>query len=82
MASGIARGSGWQNIGAYVNLGAFYLVGIPAAAVLGFVVHLKARGFWMGILIGSVLQSAILSIITGLTDWKKQVRIEVCLLKS
>ncbi|KAL0461977.1 UNVERIFIED_CONTAM: protein DETOXIFICATION 1 [Sesamum latifolium] len=71
--SGVARGSGWQHIGAYVNLGAFYLVGIPVAVVLGFVVHLKAKGFWIGIVIGSILQSAILSVITGFTDWQKQV---------
>ncbi|KAM4097244.1 hypothetical protein ACJW30_08G166500 [Castanea mollissima] len=31
--SGIARGSRWHHIGAYVNLGAFYLCGIPVAAV-------------------------------------------------
>ncbi|KAL0381426.1 UNVERIFIED_CONTAM: protein DETOXIFICATION 1 [Sesamum angustifolium] len=70
--SGVARGSGWQHIGAYVNLGAFYLVGIPVAVVLGFVEHLKAKGFWIGIVIGSILQSAILSVITGFTDWQKQ----------
>ncbi|KAL3813281.1 hypothetical protein ACJIZ3_014549 [Penstemon smallii] len=70
--SGIARGSGWQKIGAYVNLGAFYLVGIPVAIVLGFTEHLKAKGFWIGIVIGSVLQSTFLSIITGFTDWQKQ----------
>ncbi|KAI8527766.1 hypothetical protein RHMOL_Rhmol12G0100100 [Rhododendron molle] len=34
--SGVARGCGWQHIGAYVNLGAFYLVGIPMAATLAF----------------------------------------------
>ncbi|KAL7131764.1 hypothetical protein ABFS83_12G026200 [Erythranthe nasuta] len=70
--SGIARGSGWQHIGAYVNLGAFYLAGIPIALVLGFVVELKAKGFWIGIVIGSALQSTVLSIITGFTDWQKQ----------
>ncbi|KAL7090248.1 hypothetical protein ACP275_12G028600 [Erythranthe tilingii] len=70
--SGIARGSGWQHIGAYVNLGAFYLVGIPIALVLGFVEELKAKGFWIGIVIGSALQSTVLSIITGFTDWQKQ----------
>ncbi|ONK67856.1 uncharacterized protein A4U43_C05F4520 [Asparagus officinalis] len=37
--SGIARGCGWQHIGAYVNLGAFYLFGIPVAVVLGFPLH-------------------------------------------
>ncbi|KAL8034431.1 hypothetical protein ABFX02_12G028100 [Erythranthe guttata] len=70
--SGIARGSGWQHIGAYVNLGSFYLVGIPIALVLGFVEELKAKGFWIGIVIGSALQSTVLSIITGFTDWQKQ----------
>ncbi|KAL7090252.1 hypothetical protein ACP275_12G028900 [Erythranthe tilingii] len=72
--SGIARGCGWQRVGAYVNLGAFYLVGIPVALVLGFVDHLKAKGFWIGIVIGSVLQSIVLSIITFFTDWKKQAK--------
>ncbi|PIN20703.1 putative membrane protein, predicted efflux pump [Handroanthus impetiginosus] len=70
--SGIARGSGWQHIGAYVNLGAFYLFGIPVAVVLGFVLHLKAKGFWIGIVIGSALQSTVLSVITGFTNWQKQ----------
>ncbi|GJX65036.1 putative wall-associated receptor kinase-like protein 16 [Tanacetum coccineum] len=55
--SGIAKGSGWQHIGAYVNLGAFYLFGIPAAVVLGFPLHLRAKGFWIGIVIGSVILS-------------------------
>ncbi|OIW17267.1 hypothetical protein TanjilG_22379 [Lupinus angustifolius] len=27
--SGVARGGGWQYLGAYVNLGSFYLVGVP-----------------------------------------------------
>ena len=33
--------------GAYVNLGAFYLVEMPVAVVLGFVVHLRAKGLWI-----------------------------------
>ncbi|XP_071694880.1 protein DETOXIFICATION 14-like [Rutidosis leptorrhynchoides] len=70
--SGIARGSGWQHIGAYVNLGAFYMFGIPTAVALGFPLHMKAKGLWIGILIGSIIQSTSLAVITGLTDWKKQ----------
>ncbi|KAL0378034.1 UNVERIFIED_CONTAM: protein DETOXIFICATION 14 [Sesamum radiatum] len=42
--SGVARGSGWQNIGAYVNLGAYYLVGVPVSLLLGFVLPLKGKG--------------------------------------
>lgn len=35
--SGTARGCGWQKIGAFVNLGAYYLVGLPFAILLTFV---------------------------------------------
>ncbi|KAH1200393.1 Protein DETOXIFICATION 9 [Glycine max] len=70
--SGVARGSGWQHLGAYVNLGAFYLVGIPVGIVLGFVAHLRAKGLWIGIVTGSIVQSILLSLVTALTNWKKQ----------
>ncbi|CAJ1842850.1 unnamed protein product [Sphenostylis stenocarpa] len=70
--SGVARGSGWQHLGAYVNLGAFYLVGIPVGVLLGFVAHYRAKGLWIGIVTGSIVQSFLLSLITALTNWKKQ----------
>lgn len=41
--SGICRGCGWQKIGAYVNLGSYYLVGIPSAIVLAFLLHVGGR---------------------------------------
>jgi MATE family multidrug resistance protein len=69
----VARGSGWQKIGAYINLGSFYLVGLPLAAVLGFSAHLRGKGLWIGILAGSFAQSVLLSIVTACTDWNKQV---------
>ncbi|XP_060194375.1 protein DETOXIFICATION 14-like [Lycium barbarum] len=72
--SGIARGSGWQHIGAYINLGAFYLTAIPLAVVLGFVLHFKAKGLWIGIVVGSTIQSIILSIVTCSTDWEKRAK--------
>ncbi|KAK6125232.1 hypothetical protein DH2020_041032 [Rehmannia glutinosa] len=59
--SGVARGSGWQHIGAYVNLGAYYLVGLPIAVVLGFVLHLRGKGLWLGLNTGSIVQSILLS---------------------
>ncbi|KAL3618968.1 hypothetical protein CASFOL_037196 [Castilleja foliolosa] len=72
--SGVARGSGWQHIGAYVNLGSYYLVGIPVALLLGFVLHLKGDGLWAGLLAGATVQSFTLSLVTGLTDWPQQAR--------
>ncbi|KAF3956151.1 hypothetical protein ACB098_08G165500 [Castanea mollissima] len=70
--AGIARGSGWQHIGAYVNLGAFYLCGIPVAVILSFLAKLRGRGLWIGIQTGSFIQTVVLSIITSCTDWEKQ----------
>ncbi|XP_057436497.1 protein DETOXIFICATION 9-like isoform X2 [Lotus japonicus] len=70
--SGIARGGGFQKTGAYVNLGAYYLVGIPIALVLGFVLHLNAKGLWIGVLTGSILQAIILAVVTVVTDWEKE----------
>ncbi|QHO13828.1 protein DETOXIFICATION 14 isoform X3 [Arachis hypogaea] len=70
--SGVARGGGFQQIGAYVNLGAYYLVGVPLALFLGFHQQLKAKGLWMGIISGSCVQVIILAVVTALTDWQKE----------
>ncbi|GAV75823.1 LOW QUALITY PROTEIN: MatE domain-containing protein [Cephalotus follicularis] len=71
--SGVARGSGWQNIGAYVNLGAYYLVGLPVGIVLGFVLHLRGKGLLIGILSGSAVQGVVLALLAYFTNWEKQV---------
>ncbi|RHN49668.1 putative multi antimicrobial extrusion protein [Medicago truncatula] len=70
--SGVARGGGFQEMGAYVNLGAYYIVGIPVGLLFGFHLKLNAKGLWMGTLSGSVLNVIILSIVTALTDWQKE----------
>ncbi|KAL5553343.1 hypothetical protein UlMin_040744 [Ulmus minor] len=70
--SGVARGCGWQHIGAYVNLGAFYLCGIPVAAFLAFWVNLRGKGLWIGIQVGAFVQTVLLSIVTSCTNWEKQ----------
>ncbi|KAI7734701.1 hypothetical protein M8C21_032120 [Ambrosia artemisiifolia] len=69
---GVARGVGWQNLGAYVNLAAFYLVGIPVGAYLGFCTTLRGEGLWIGILVGVVIQVILLSVVTFCTDYEKQ----------
>ncbi|KAJ7971251.1 Protein DETOXIFICATION [Quillaja saponaria] len=69
--SGVARGSGWQKLGAYVNLGAFYLLGIPVGVSLGFLGHLRGKGLWIGLVTGSAVQSIFLSLITAFTNWRK-----------
>lgn len=70
---GVARGTGWQTLGACVNLGSYYVVGTPVAILLGFQAHLKAKGLWIGIVAGALVQSILLALITCFTDWKKEV---------
>lgn len=40
--SGVAIGSGWQAVVAYVNLAAYYIIGLPIGCVLGFKTSLGA----------------------------------------
>lgn len=70
--SGVARGCGWQAFGAAANLLAYYMVGLPAAVVLGFFYHLKGPGLWWGLITGMATQTAVLVILTCMTDWQKQ----------
>ncbi|RDX67384.1 Protein DETOXIFICATION 21, partial [Mucuna pruriens] len=73
--SGVAVGAGWQNIVAYVNIGCYYIIGIPVGVVLGNVMHLQVKGIWIGMLIGTLIQTIVLTIITYKTNWDEQVTI-------
>ncbi|XP_057868201.2 protein DETOXIFICATION 16 [Cryptomeria japonica] len=72
--SGIVRGCGWQKLCAYVNLGAYYMVGIPMGVLLAFVLHVGGRGLWLGIICGIASQTIILFLMTLCTDWEQQAR--------
>ncbi|KAF6173169.1 hypothetical protein GIB67_028467 [Kingdonia uniflora] len=38
-----ASGCGWQKIGSFVNLGAYYLIGIPSSLLFAFVLHVRGK---------------------------------------
>ncbi|XP_020219481.1 protein DETOXIFICATION 21 isoform X2 [Cajanus cajan] len=73
--SGVAIGAGWQSIVAYVNIGCYYIIGIPVGVVLGNVFHLQVKGIWIGMLFGTFIQTLMLIIITYKTNWDEQVTI-------
>lgn len=73
--SGVAVGAGWQGVIAYVNIVCYYFVGIPLGAVLGYVLGLHVKGIWIGMLVGTAVQTLVLIYITKRTDWDKQVSI-------
>ncbi|KAK9275093.1 hypothetical protein L1049_022352 [Liquidambar formosana] len=72
--SGTARGCGWQKIGAFVNLGAYYIIGIPSAILLAFHYHIGGKGLWVGIILALFVQALFLAIVTLRTNWEKEAK--------
>ncbi|CAK8535526.1 unnamed protein product [Lathyrus sativus] len=75
--SGVAVGCGWQAFVAYVNVGCYYIAGIPLGAILGFYFNFGAKGIWLGMLGGTSMQTIILMWVTFRTDWNKEVEASV-----
>ncbi|XP_048575223.1 protein DETOXIFICATION 21-like [Triticum urartu] len=73
--SGVAVGAGWQSVVAYVNITAYYFIGIPLGAILGYVLGYHVMGIWVGMLLGTLVQTIVLLFITIRTDWDKQVEV-------
>ncbi|OIT26879.1 PREDICTED: protein DETOXIFICATION 27-like [Nicotiana attenuata] len=71
--SGVAVGSGWQSKVAYINLGCYYLVGVPLGVLMGMVLNTGLEGMWAGMIFGgTALQTIILAFITYRCDWEKE----------
>ncbi|KAJ4828349.1 Protein DETOXIFICATION 41 [Turnera subulata] len=71
--SGVAIGSGWQAVVAYVNLATYYIIGLPIGCVLGFKTSLGVAGIWWGMIIGVLLQTLTLIMLTARTNWQAEV---------
>ncbi|XP_059458029.1 protein DETOXIFICATION 27-like [Corylus avellana] len=71
--SGVAVGSGWQSYVAYINLGCYYLIGVPLGFFMGWFFHQGVMGIWAGMIFGgTAVQTLILAIITIRCDWEKE----------
>lgn len=71
--SGVAIGSGWQDVVAYVNFGAYYVIGLSVGCVLGFKTSLRVVGIWWGMIAAVLLQTVTLIILTVRTNWNSEV---------
>ncbi|KAL3514232.1 hypothetical protein ACH5RR_026949 [Cinchona calisaya] len=73
--SGVAIGSGWQSLVAYVNLGCYYIVGVPLGILMGWVFDFGIEGIWAAMIFGgTAIQTGILSILTLQRDWEKEAK--------
>ncbi|KAI8536355.1 hypothetical protein RHMOL_Rhmol10G0250700 [Rhododendron molle] len=72
---GVAVGSGWQAYVAYINLGCYYLIGVPLGFLMGWVFDLGVMGIWAGMIFGgTAVQTLILAIITIRCDWENEAK--------
>ncbi|KAK9108199.1 hypothetical protein Syun_024210 [Stephania yunnanensis] len=73
--SGVAIGAGWQALVAYVNIGCYYIFGIPLGLVLGYKFNYGVRGIWYGMIAGTVAQTCVLFFLTYRTNWDKEASV-------
>ncbi|XP_048129027.1 protein DETOXIFICATION 33-like [Rhodamnia argentea] len=69
---GVAVGAGWQFFIAILNIVSYYALGLPIGALLGYKLKLGARGIWIGMLIGCLIQTVLLHFIIIRADWRKE----------
>ncbi|KAG6625506.1 protein DETOXIFICATION 48-like [Carya illinoinensis] len=70
---GVLRGSARPTIGANINLGSFYAVGMPVAIFLGFVAKMGFPGLWFGLLAAQASCALLMLHVLRKTDWVVQV---------
>ncbi|OVA14168.1 Multi antimicrobial extrusion protein [Macleaya cordata] len=69
---GVLRGTARPKVGANINLGSFYLVGMPVAVGLGFYCGYDFKGLWLGLLAAQSSCVVLMLFVLGRTDWELQ----------
>ncbi|KAG8368279.1 hypothetical protein BUALT_Bualt15G0028700 [Buddleja alternifolia] len=69
---GVAVGAGWQLSVALINIGCYYVFGLPFGALLGYKLDLGVKGIWLGMLAGCLLQTLILILYVLRANWSKE----------
>ncbi|KAK4384961.1 protein DETOXIFICATION 35 [Sesamum angolense] len=71
--SGVAVGGGWQALVAYINLGCYYVFGLPLGYLHGYGANFGVMGLWGGMIAGVTLQTLLLLLVLYKTNWNKEV---------
>ncbi|XP_074284634.1 protein DETOXIFICATION 49-like [Silene latifolia] len=71
---GVLRGTARPKVGANINLGCFYLVGMPVAIWLGFVVGLGFQGLWFGLLAAQGSCVVTMLVVLYRTNWEAEAK--------
>ncbi|KAH6769349.1 MATE efflux family protein [Perilla frutescens var. frutescens] len=73
-ACGALTGSARPKVGAWINIAAFYLVGLPCSAVLAFKLGRGFQGLWMGLVAAQGACMAMMLYSLARTDWKHETK--------
>ena len=71
---GVLRGSARPKFGANINLGCFYLVGMPVAVWLSFFAGFDFRGLWLGLLAAQASCVVTMLFVLAKTNWELQAK--------
>ncbi|KAJ6415255.1 hypothetical protein OIU84_004111 [Salix udensis] len=71
---GVLRGTARPKMGANINLGCFYLVGMPVAVWLSFYAGFDFKGLWLGLLAAQGSCVVTMLIVLARTDWECQAQ--------
>ncbi|XP_073145901.1 protein DETOXIFICATION 49-like [Henckelia pumila] len=71
---GVLRGTARPKVGANINLGCFYLVGMPVAVGSAFYFGMDFEGLWIGLLAAQMSCMVTMMLVLLLTDWELEAR--------
>ncbi|VFQ77572.1 unnamed protein product [Cuscuta campestris] len=71
---GVLRGTARPKTGAHINLGCFYLVGMPVAVGLSFYGGFDFEGLWLGLLVAQASCMVTMLLVLLRTDWDLEAR--------
>eukprot|EP01018_Ginkgo_biloba_P016082 Gb_37052 [translate_table: standard] len=69
---GVLRGSARPTVGANINLGSFYFIGMPVAILMGFVLNIGFVGLWFGLVAAQASCVCLMLYMLIQTDWDLQ----------
>ncbi|KAE9002756.1 hypothetical protein PF005_g24380 [Phytophthora fragariae] len=69
---GVFRGTGRLVLGAYINLFAYFVIGLPFGVYLAFQMELGVEGMWLGLTAGIFFGCAVSFIKICETNWKRE----------
>ncbi|KAG4939720.1 hypothetical protein AAZX31_16G175500 [Glycine max] len=67
---GVLRGTARPKVGANINLGCFYLVGMPVSIWLAFFTGYDFQGLWLGLLAAQGSCAVTMLVVLCRTDWE------------